>query len=72
MDKTPECDESIIRAYLGQRFSTIDEGVEFYKRYAVVASFDVRCSIMRKTRDGNVKVKYLLVQGKSETCNQMK
>nr|GLL26028.1 protein FAR1-RELATED SEQUENCE 5-like [Ipomoea trifida] len=36
-----ECDESI-RPYIGQRFSTVEECVQFYKSYATMVGFDVR------------------------------
>nr|GMD32857.1 kunitz trypsin inhibitor 2-like [Ipomoea batatas] len=41
----PDCDESI-KPILGQRFSTLDEGVGYYKEYAAFVGFDVRSSIV--------------------------
>nr|GMD17547.1 protein FAR1-RELATED SEQUENCE 5-like [Ipomoea batatas] len=46
--------------YIGQKFQTVEEGVEFYKAYAKAVGFDVRHSTMRKTRTGEVAIKYMV------------
>nr|GMD82596.1 protein FAR1-RELATED SEQUENCE 5-like [Ipomoea batatas] len=45
--------------YTGQKFKTVDEGIEFYKAYAKAVGFDVRHGTMRKTRGGEVGIKYM-------------
>lgn len=64
----PDCGETI-KSYLGQQFETVDESIQFYKRYASVMDFDVRCSTMRKNQDGNAGVKYLLCSREGNTMN---
>jgi len=46
--------------YTGQKFQTVEEGVEFYKAYAKAVGFHVRHSTMRKTRTGEVAIKYMV------------
>nr|GMC82521.1 protein FAR1-RELATED SEQUENCE 5-like [Ipomoea batatas] len=46
--------------YRGQKFKTVDEGIEFYKAYAKAVGFDVRHGTMRKTRGGEVAIKYMV------------
>nr|GMD82514.1 protein FAR1-RELATED SEQUENCE 5-like [Ipomoea batatas] len=36
----PECDGSI-KPYLGQRFRTVDEGVQFYKQYVATDELNI-------------------------------
>nr|GLL16797.1 protein FAR1-RELATED SEQUENCE 5-like [Ipomoea trifida] len=45
-DFLPDCDETK-KPYIGQRFDTIDDDVQFYKQYASLGGFDVRCSTIR-------------------------
>nr|GMD47143.1 FAR1 DNA-binding domain protein [Ipomoea batatas] len=65
----PNCDESI-KPYLGQPFSTLDEGVRYYKEYAAFVGFDVRASTMKKNRNGDVEVKYLLCSREGYTVTK--
>nr|GMC88986.1 protein FAR1-RELATED SEQUENCE 5-like [Ipomoea batatas] len=46
--------------YVGQKFKTAEEGILFYQEYAKAAGFDVRHSTMRKTRNGEVAIKYMV------------
>nr|GMD98038.1 protein FAR1-RELATED SEQUENCE 5-like [Ipomoea batatas] len=46
--------------YTGQKFKTVDEGIEFYKAYAKAVGFDVCHGTMRKTRGGEVAIKYMV------------
>nr|GMC93928.1 protein FAR1-RELATED SEQUENCE 5-like [Ipomoea batatas] len=46
--------------YTGQKFKTVDEGIEFYKAYVKAVGFDVRHGTMRKTRGGEVAIKYMV------------
>nr|GMD28508.1 protein FAR1-RELATED SEQUENCE 5-like [Ipomoea batatas] len=46
--------------YVGQQFKTAEEGILFYQEYAKAAGFDVRHSTMRKTRNGEVAIKYMV------------
>lgn len=65
----PECDETI-KPYIEQRFETVNEGVHFYKEYVALVGFDVRNSTMKRTRDGDVGVKYLLCSREGYTVNR--
>ncbi|XP_031108644.1 protein FAR1-RELATED SEQUENCE 5-like [Ipomoea triloba] len=68
-DFLPDCDETK-KPYIGQRFDTIDDVVQFYKQYASLGGFDVRCSTIRKNRDGEVEVKYLLCSREGHTVSE--
>ncbi|XP_019151959.1 PREDICTED: protein FAR1-RELATED SEQUENCE 5-like [Ipomoea nil] len=46
--------------YEGQRFETIDIGIDFYQAYAKEAGFDVRHGSKRRNRMGEVSIKYML------------
>nr|GMD88164.1 protein FAR1-RELATED SEQUENCE 5-like [Ipomoea batatas] len=65
----PDCDESI-KPLLGQRLSTLDEGVGYYKEYAAFVGFDVRSSTVKKNRYGDVEVKYLLCSREGYTVTK--
>ncbi|XP_031131890.1 protein FAR1-RELATED SEQUENCE 5-like [Ipomoea triloba] len=65
----PDCDESI-KPLLGQRFSTLDEGVGYYKEYAAFVGFDVRSSTVKKNRHGDVELKYLLCSREGYTVTK--
>ncbi|XP_031090998.1 protein FAR1-RELATED SEQUENCE 5-like [Ipomoea triloba] len=56
---TPSCDKAS-QPYVGQRFSKLDDGVDFYVQYACMVGFDVRRSTETKDRMGNVLRKYLV------------
>nr|GLL44675.1 uncharacterized protein LOC109149913 [Ipomoea trifida] len=56
----PDCaDEN--RPYVGQRFKTLDNGVQLYRSYARVGGFDVRQSTVKKNSKGEITMKYLVV-----------
>lgn len=55
----PECDTSC-KLSVGQKFDTLEDGIQFYKRYAMVVGFDVRQSTVKKSRTGEVDVRYLV------------
>ncbi|XP_031096914.1 protein FAR1-RELATED SEQUENCE 5-like [Ipomoea triloba] len=65
----PDCDESI-KPLLGQQFSTLDEGVGYYKEYAAFVGFDVSSSTVKKNRYGDVEVKYLLCSREGYTVTK--
>nr|GMD76439.1 protein FAR1-RELATED SEQUENCE 5-like [Ipomoea batatas] len=65
----PDCDESI-KSLLGQRFSTLDEGVGYYKEYAAFVGFDVRSSTVKRNRYGDVELKYLLCSREGYTVTK--
>ncbi|XP_019186463.1 PREDICTED: protein FAR1-RELATED SEQUENCE 5-like [Ipomoea nil] len=44
----------------GQRFETVENGIEFYEEYAKEAGFDVRHGTKRRNRFGQVSIKYML------------
>nr|GMC95619.1 protein FAR1-RELATED SEQUENCE 5-like [Ipomoea batatas] len=52
----PECDTSC-KLSVGQKFDTLENGIQFYKRYAMVVGFDVRQSTVKKSRTGEVDVR---------------
>nr|GMD29309.1 protein FAR1-RELATED SEQUENCE 5-like [Ipomoea batatas] len=65
----PDCDESI-KPLLGQQFSTLDEGVGYYKEYAAFVGFDVRSSTVKRNRYGDVELKYLLCSREGYTVTK--
>ncbi|XP_019150575.1 PREDICTED: protein FAR1-RELATED SEQUENCE 5-like [Ipomoea nil] len=56
---TPSCDAAV-RPFEGQTFPSLAHGIDFYRQYASLVGFDVRCSSLRRNREG-VAVKDLLV-----------
>nr|GMC64498.1 protein FAR1-RELATED SEQUENCE 5-like [Ipomoea batatas] len=56
---TPNVD-TMIRPAIGLRFKTMNEGVEFYMSYGRAGGFDVRHSTMKRGRDGEVTMRYLV------------
>ncbi|XP_031126315.1 protein FAR1-RELATED SEQUENCE 5-like [Ipomoea triloba] len=56
---TPNVD-AMIRPAIGLRFKTMNEGVEFYMSYGRAGGFDVRHSTMKRGRDGEVTMRYLV------------
>nr|GMD32816.1 protein FAR1-RELATED SEQUENCE 5-like [Ipomoea batatas] len=65
----PDCDESI-KPFLGQRFSTLDEGARYYKEYVAFVGFDVRSSTIKRNRYGDVEVKYMLCSREGYTVTK--
>ncbi|KAL9680178.1 hypothetical protein QQ045_018056 [Rhodiola kirilowii] len=43
---------------IGMSFPSAEVAVDFYRKYAMLGSFDVRCGTTRKYKDGTVKKKY--------------
>ncbi|KAL9675611.1 hypothetical protein QQ045_003813 [Rhodiola kirilowii] len=43
---------------IGMRFPSVELAVDFYRKYALLGSFDVRCGTTRKYKDKTVKKKY--------------
>nr|GMD93413.1 protein FAR1-RELATED SEQUENCE 5-like [Ipomoea batatas] len=64
----PECCEKE-KPIIRQQFASMEEGVAFYKLYAVEAGFDVRCSIVRKNKEGYIEVRYLLCSREGHTTS---
>ncbi|XP_019181619.1 PREDICTED: protein FAR1-RELATED SEQUENCE 5-like [Ipomoea nil] len=56
---TPSCDAAV-RPFQGQTFPSLAHGIDFYRQYASLVGFDVRCSSLRRNREG-VAVKDVLV-----------
>ncbi|XP_019167890.1 PREDICTED: protein FAR1-RELATED SEQUENCE 5-like [Ipomoea nil] len=52
--------DSEITPVVGRRFSTLDEGIDFYTNYARVCGFDVRLYTMQRARDGETVMRYLV------------
>ncbi|XP_019179706.1 PREDICTED: protein FAR1-RELATED SEQUENCE 5-like [Ipomoea nil] len=52
--------DSEITPVVGRRFSTLDEGIDFYTNYARVCGFDVRLYTMKRARDRETVMRYLV------------
>nr|GMC92178.1 protein FAR1-RELATED SEQUENCE 5-like [Ipomoea batatas] len=65
----PECDTSC-KLSVGQKFDTLENGIQFYKRYAMVVGFDVRQSTVKKSRTGEVDVSMGSIQLQQTTAQQ--
>nr|GMD40822.1 protein FAR1-RELATED SEQUENCE 5-like [Ipomoea batatas] len=46
--------------YVDQGFNILDEGVKFYRHYVGVVGFDVRQSIVKKSGNGDIALKYMV------------
>nr|GMD50478.1 protein FAR1-RELATED SEQUENCE 5-like [Ipomoea batatas]GME04971.1 protein FAR1-RELATED SEQUENCE 5-like [Ipomoea batatas] len=46
--------------YVGQQFKTVDQGIVFYHAYAKAVGFDVKHNMMRKDREGEMAIKYMV------------
>ncbi|XP_019149868.1 PREDICTED: protein FAR1-RELATED SEQUENCE 5-like [Ipomoea nil] len=55
----PKCN-SENTPYIGQEFATLENGVDFYGAYAIIAGFDIRHGTKRRNRAGAVHLKYIL------------
>lgn len=55
----PTCAEEL-KPKVGQQLNTLEEGEEFYKRYAHNAGFSVRCSSETKDKNGVKRWKYFV------------
>uniref|UniRef100_A0A7N0TEG1 FAR1 domain-containing protein n=1 Tax=Kalanchoe fedtschenkoi TaxID=63787 RepID=A0A7N0TEG1_KALFE len=55
---TPKCDDSDI-PIVGMCFSSVDEGVMFYKKYARISGFHARCRGDKRCAGGLIKYKYV-------------
>ncbi|KAL3627653.1 hypothetical protein CASFOL_029016 [Castilleja foliolosa] len=51
--------ESSLKPYMDQRFSTLDSGIEFYRRYTANCGFYIRPRTTRLARDGYITNKYV-------------
>ncbi|KAL3614072.1 hypothetical protein CASFOL_042146 [Castilleja foliolosa] len=52
--------ESSLKPYIDQRFSTLDSGIEFYRRYTANCGFYyIRPRTTRRARDGSITNKYV-------------
>ncbi|KAL3639018.1 hypothetical protein CASFOL_016925 [Castilleja foliolosa] len=49
----PMCDP-VLKPYVNQRFSSVDDGIEFYRRYAANSGFDIRLGTASRARDGSI------------------
>ncbi|KAL9689777.1 hypothetical protein QQ045_010167 [Rhodiola kirilowii] len=43
---------------ISMSFPSVELAVDFYRKYALLGSFDIRCGTTRKYKDGTVKKKY--------------
>ncbi|GER55892.1 FAR1-related protein [Striga asiatica] len=56
---TPLCDPDL-KPFVGQEFKTLDDGLQFYKKYAVQCGFDIRRSTLSKSNDGACIRRYVV------------
>ncbi|KAL3641559.1 hypothetical protein CASFOL_012374 [Castilleja foliolosa] len=61
----PIC-EPDMKPYIGQRFPTLHDGIEFYRRYGAICGFDVRLGTQRKDRYGRITLKYVYCHREGE------
>lgn len=55
----PQCDEKL-KPRVGQSFTCLEDGIQFYKRYALASGFDMRLGAATKAEDGTIVWKYIL------------
>nr|GLL49690.1 protein FAR1-RELATED SEQUENCE 5-like [Ipomoea trifida] len=56
---TPSVDESLL-PFVGCRFQTLTAGIQFYMSYARSGGFDVRHSTVKRGRNGEIVMRYLV------------
>nr|GMD89663.1 protein FAR1-RELATED SEQUENCE 5-like [Ipomoea batatas] len=56
---TPTVDTVLLPA-VGQRFSTLEAGIQFYMEYGIAGGFDVRHSTLKRDREGAITMRYLV------------
>lgn len=56
---TPDVADSL-RPVVGLQFNTLNEGIQFYMNYGRSGGFDVRHSTVKRDRDGNISMRYLV------------
>ncbi|KAL3654560.1 hypothetical protein CASFOL_001545 [Castilleja foliolosa] len=61
----PTCDP-VLKPYVNQRFSSVDDGIEFYRRYAANCGFDIRLGTTSRARDGSISNKYVYCSREGE------
>ncbi|KAL3651097.1 hypothetical protein CASFOL_007500 [Castilleja foliolosa] len=54
----PTCDP-LLKPYVNQYFSSLEDGIEFYRRYAANCGFDVRLGTTKRARDLSITNKYV-------------
>ncbi|KAL3633264.1 hypothetical protein CASFOL_022791 [Castilleja foliolosa] len=54
----PTCDP-LLKPYVNQHFSFVEDGIEFYRRYAASCGFDIRLGTTRRARDLSITNKYI-------------
>ncbi|KAJ1377908.1 FAR1 DNA-binding domain [Sesbania bispinosa] len=55
----PQCNEKI-KHVVGRVFDTLEQGGDFYQRYAHIVGFSVRKATETKDKNGDIKWKYFL------------
>nr|GMD87855.1 protein FAR1-RELATED SEQUENCE 5-like [Ipomoea batatas] len=56
---TPTVDTVLLPA-VGQRFSTLEAGIQFYMEYGIAGGFDVRHSTLKRDREGAITMRFLV------------
>ncbi|XP_019167553.1 PREDICTED: protein FAR1-RELATED SEQUENCE 5-like [Ipomoea nil] len=52
--------DSAITPAVGRRFTSLAEGIQFYTDYARACGFDVRLNTLKRDRDGEIVMRYLV------------
>ncbi|XP_057808953.1 protein FAR1-RELATED SEQUENCE 5-like [Salvia miltiorrhiza] len=55
----PQCPDSI-KPYHGQKFDTLPQAQEFYKKYATACGFETRLSAIHRSSDGTITSRYIV------------
>ncbi|KAL3613679.1 hypothetical protein CASFOL_041753 [Castilleja foliolosa] len=61
----PTCDP-LLKPYVNQYFSSLEDGIEFYRRYAANCGFDVRLGTTKRARDLSITNKYVYCSREGE------
>ncbi|KAJ9548026.1 hypothetical protein OSB04_020569 [Centaurea solstitialis] len=56
---TPEVPDGL-KPVVGQMFESLDKGIEMYKKYAVIAGFDIRLSCVKKNKLKDIILRYVV------------
>ncbi|KAH6770240.1 hypothetical protein C2S52_015043 [Perilla frutescens var. hirtella] len=54
----PKCDLSL-QPFVSQSFKTLQDGIDFYKKYAEACGFDIRLGSTKRWKDGSITWKYV-------------
>ncbi|KAL3613567.1 hypothetical protein CASFOL_042601 [Castilleja foliolosa] len=61
----PMCDP-VLKPYVNQVFPSVDDGIEFYRRYAAKCGFDIRLGTTSRASDRSISNKYVYCSREGE------